>query len=500
MKTLYYNGTLVTMDSSIEEPGGQIKNGWVLVENDRIVDIGIEDDMPEGIERNIDLLEKTLIPGLFNSHIHMLPTGMGTKSIFIFDCVTFDDVLERVTGQLGRYESNDCLVMVEGFNSAAIDYDQTRDLKKLDAISGDHPIYLKYNTGHGGILNSKLMDKLNKTVSVDVVEETMGQVQNLFTDLEVSEFIVESCNESASFGVTTVNAFIYGDLDDNRDIDVWISNELASRSLPIHTVNFMQTTNVELAKSKGLSRIGGCIALDGTPVEMTAAFEEPYLDQSGKPSGFSGDLYMSDDAVYQMIYEAHKNDMQCTFHAVGDKAVHQAIRCYEKVIHELGPKNLRHRIEHVDLVSEDMLKKAVDLGIIFSVQPSLLHLFGANFEGILGQERNDQMGSLQTYKNAGMMLIGGTDSPVTPPNPLLGLHGAVNQETENRRLSVYEALKMFTLDAAFGVHQEKEKGSLEKGKIADLVVLSANPFESPGAIDQIKVLRTVVAGTTVYQV
>nr|WP_255812640.1 amidohydrolase family protein [Acidaminobacter sp. JC074] len=436
----------------------------------------------------IDLEGKTLMPGFINAHMHPLPAGMEGTTIPLFEC----DTLEKVTDMIKRHvKTNDeTFLLAEGYLSMLIDFDN-KAFKIFNDISHDHPIAIKYITGHGMIVNQNVMDRLGLN-HYFITGEKMSEANNLFSDQAVDGFIHKVSNEAVSKGFTTLHTLVHGELSDNRDVATWVAEEKDRQALKVQVLNFVQTMDVDLVMNYDLPRIGGCVCLDGTPIEGSAAFTEPYED------GHEAELYIKDSDLFEMVAKAHRNDMQCAFHAVGDKAVHQLIDCYQKVSDIYGKKDLRHRIEHVDLISDEKLRQAAELGLVFSVQPGIGYLYGKGFDKILGKEREKLLNSLRRYKEAGVTLAGGTDSPVTPLDALLGIHAAVHASSDLRKLSIKEALEMFTLGGAYAGHEEDLKGSLEIGKQADLVVLSDDPYEAE-SIKDISVEMTVVAGELVFK-
>lgn len=480
MTTLFTNGNFITVtDQSID---------WLVIDNGTIKDMGMG-EYPNS-EKIIDLQGKTLMPGLINSHMHPLPTGMSGKTVPLFDCETLDAVFERIKGFITN--DGEDLILAEGFLSMIMTFNK-KALRQLDDLSNNHPVAIKYVTGHGMIVNGIIKENLSLDDYFVGSDEDMARVSNLYSDEDVKSFMTAVSDEAVENGFTTIHSLIYGDVSDNRDVPLWISEEKEQNKLKVQVCNYMQTMDVDLAIEKGLSRIGGCICLDGTPIEHSAAFTENYNDVD-----HSGSLYIEDEKLYQMVSKAHKNNIQCAFHAVGDRAVHQLIDCYKKVTDEYGKKGLRHRIEHVDLISDEKLSLANDLGLVFSVQPSIGYLYGEGFDEILGKERYSLLNSIRRYKDAGIILAGGTDSPVTPLNGFLGIHAAVHADMPLRRLNIDEAIEMFTINGAYAIGQENLKGSLEVGKQADFTILDQNPYEAE-EIKDIKVLMTFVKGQLVFE-
>lgn len=482
---VFHNGQFITMTEE--------KINWLHIKDNVIVAMGNDNQIPQ-CDEIVDLNGATLLPGFINSHIHALPTGMMEESILLFECETVNEIQESIREALSKIDDPNEFVMAEGYNTMIFDQAGHLSLEAFDECSGDHPMMIKNITGHSAFLNSKAIRMSDQEGIYELTtEEAMAKGQNLFSDIKINHFMKNVSNACIAEGVTTINAFVYNDVFDNRDVKLWIEQEKKHDFLDIQVACFPQTTDVEFCIENNLKRIGGCICLDGTPVDRSAAFVEDYCDEPG----YKGELYMTDDALYDIVSRAHQNNIQCTFHAVGDAAVHQAIMCYERVTNKFGVKDLRHRIEHVDLVSNEMLKKAKTLNVQFSVQPSILYLYGDDFGDLLGADRSEQMGNFRKYLDAGIKLLGGTDSPVTPPSVLLGMHAAVNGKSQ-RRINVEEALRMFTIDAAYGIHQEGLKGSLELGKQADFVILDKNPLNYPEEINAIMVLGTYIKGKKVY--
>lgn len=480
MKILYTDGNILTMTNQAAD--------WLIVENERIIEIGTG-QAPEA-NQVIKLDGKTLMPGFINSHMHPLPTGMGSETIHLFECDTFEKVIDSIKKRIKT--DNERFLLAEGFLSMVIDFDDEM-FNKLNEISKKHPIAIKYITGHGMLLNQNAIDELGVNHYFSNDGDVMAKANDLYDDETVQKFISNVSKEAVSKGFTTIHSLIYGDLYGNRDVPTWIDEEKHHTNLEVQVMNYMQTMDVDIVKNYGLNRIGGCICLDGTPIEGTAAFTEKYDN-----ADHGGELYLEDDVLYDFVEKAHKNDIQCAFHAVGDKAVHQLVDCYQRVVDKYGKKNLRHRIEHVDLISDEKLKQASELGLVFSVQPGIGFLYGQGFEDILGKERTEILNSLRRYKDAGIVLAGGTDSPVTPLDALLGIHAAVHSPFELRRLSVTEALEMFTINGAYAAHIEDRTGSIEVGKYADFVILNEDPHTSK-SIKDIVVDETIVRGKRVFK-
>ena len=305
-------------------------------------------------------------------------------------------------------------------------------------------------------------------------------------------------------GVTTVHALEGGSPDEHgwlteRDVEILLEER---EDLPVRTVVYFQSTLVQKALDLGLPRIGGCILVDGAYGEHTAALLEPYTDD---PTA-KGVLYFSDEELNDFVGRAHGAGLQISMHAIGDAAIEQLLNAYEQAL-ALDPRSdHRHRIEHFSLPTPEHIERASRLGVALGMQPIFAampepgeahsQLPGLEF---LGPKRYSRRHPYRKIVEAGILVGGGSDSDAKPMDPLAGMHAVVNHPDEQRRLTVMEALSLFTLDAAKIGFEEEGKGSIEPGKLADLVVLGDNPLTAdPRTLKDIAVEMTIVGGEIVY--
>jgi predicted amidohydrolase YtcJ len=264
----------------------------------------------------------------------------------------------------------------------------------------------------------------------------------------------------------------------------------------LRIVLYYQTMEIAKVIELGLPRIGGCILLDGDVGPHTAALSEPYADDPG----CYGTLYYQDDVVNQFTLAAHKEGLQIAFHAVGDAAVEQALNAYENALEQVPREDHRHRIEHCEVIRESQITRASKLGIALAIQPPFNHFWPhTGYYRTLGEERAWKADPVRSLIRPNLLVAGGSDSTVTPLGPLIGVHAAVNHSNPAERISAFEAMKLYTINAARIAFQEDDRGSLEVGKLGDLVVLAENPFEvDQRRIKEIKVEMTVIGGNILY--
>jgi predicted amidohydrolase YtcJ len=244
--------------------------------------------------------------------------------------------------------------------------------------------------------------------------------------------------------------------------------------------------------------------IDGVITARTAYLLEPYADQADTRTETS----YPPETIKKWVVEADKEGFSIRFHAIGDGAIRLAFDAYEKAQKSNGKRDSRHSIEHVEVIHPDDIHRFKELGVTASMQPD--H-FAMSERGVytdrIGAEREKNVFSIHTLQKAGAKLAFGTDFPIDVLNPLLQIYRAVTRIDSSgktvwhphERITLAEALKAYTAGSAYGTCREQELGTLEVGKLADIVVLERNLFEVPlEDIPEVKVQVTIVDGNVVY--
>jgi hypothetical protein len=255
--------------------------------------------------------------------------------------------------------------------------------------------------------------------------------------------------------------------------------------------------DINKVKEMNLDRIGGSFYIDGTFSARTAALSFDYADCPGS----KGDLNYTQEELNEFVLECYINKMQIALYTIGDRAIEQAITAHEYAIEKTGTAGLRHRLEHVELPNGSQIKRAKELGLIFSMTPTYEYLWGGpnKLNGERLGEHYKDTSPLYEIISEGVIICGGSDCDVTPADPLLGIYSAVNHPVEKHRVSVYEAIKMFTVNGAYAIFEEDKKGTLEIGKLADIVILDQDIFRiGENKIKGMKVLTTIKSGKIIF--
>jgi predicted amidohydrolase YtcJ len=242
--------------------------------------------------------------------------------------------------------------------------------------------------------------------------------------------------------------------------------------------------------------VGGCICADGAFEAHTAALFEPYADE---PDNY-GTLTFSQQTMDEFILEANRAGLQVAVHCESERSIEQVLWAMEKALRDFPRTDHRHRIEHLELPTANQITRMAKAGIMASMQPAFLPAFVGQkslelYEPLLGKARLRWVHPYRTILDHGIPISGGSDSPVTSYDPLAGIQAAINHPNVEERVTLHEAIEMFTSVAAWSAFEEKEKGTIESGKSADLVVLDNDPFKvGVDSISSIKIEMVFVNG------
>ncbi|MFD6443349.1 amidohydrolase, partial [Peribacillus sp. NPDC060186] len=333
-----------------------------------------------------------------------------------------------------------------------------------------------------------------------------------YTHEELLQGLIMASNDFIASGITSIHDAGVSSPENFRVMQEAVRNgQVLVRTYAIvSTINKSEEFVDKMLKagiSTGLGdekfKIGPAkVFTDGSSSGPTAAMREPYTDDSEN----SGILYFSQEELNRILGEAHEKGFQITAHAQGDRAIEMMLNCIDEALKKHPRKNHRHRIEHAGIVMPDLIERMRELEVIPIPNPAFFLEYGDGYMKSYG-ERVNHMYPVRDFIDKGIIAAGGSDSPVTSFNPLLGIHGAVNRKSStgqdvggNQRIGVLEAIKLFTWNGAYASFEENIKGSIEIGKLADLVVLNGAILDIP--TDQIKDMQvdyTIIGGKVVFQ-
>lgn len=503
---LVYNARVRTLEA--EQPSAQA----VLVRNERIVAVGENEDLLARAAgaRKLDARGRTVLPGFIDSHVHFWRSGLAEQMVDLRGARSILEVLDLIRRRAAEQPAGS-MIMARGFIDTKMAENRWPTLAEKDEAAGDHLLCICHNNGHGLGVNSKFLDILRIPIGTPGLEVDPSTGQPTGTIREkiritgeekamsmLDPAMMRNCLKIISdiairAGVTTVHCLDGGRVAGDADmVDL-----LAHRDeLPLNTVIYYQITDVEKIVGMGLPRIGGCLLVDGTPATHTGALFEPYSDWPD----LVGPTYWQQEELDEFVWRAHSAGLQVSLHATCERAIDLVLTAYERAIARLPRPNHRHRIEHFYFPRKEDVERAARLGVCAGVQPAFETAFREMYPLRLGPERMRRVHPYRWHLDAGVVAGGGSDSPVSPIDPIAGIHAAVNHSVQEQRITPKEAVRMFTISGAYLAFEEREAGTIREGKRGDLVVLSDDPIAvDPTAIKDIKVEATVVRGRVVYE-
>ncbi len=465
----------------------------MLVRRGRIAEVGRLSEPPaEGSARLVDLRGGVCVPAFWDSHIHLIETGFLVLGPDTTRARRVDDLLHLIS-EYAR-QSNSELVKIVGFDPTLLQ-DALPTLQQLDEACAQRPLLLSHVEWHACWLNSRA----KQICGMANDDSLLVGVQNTLARQRLSVLVSEQDRRRAlraaselllSRGIGAVHAFEGGALFADEDYDVLVS---ARDDLKLRVYAYHQVLNADGSRAIDAKRVGGCVPLDGSSGVYTAAVSEPYLGNTG-----TGVLYYTDKQVQEFVARAVELGLQTSLHACGDRAIAQVIRAHRKH----PGQHLRHRIEHVEIPKQAQLPDLAELGLVACVQPVFDHLWGGDdgdYAMTLGAERARLANPLATLVRLGIPTVLGSDSPVTPADPMLVLYAALNHTRIAERLRFWDAFQLISSNAAWVVSEEDELGDIRPGKQADFVVFGPRFLEAkPEQMLREKPLMTVVAGDIVY--
>ena len=519
----------------------------IAAKNGRIAAVGSDEAVLAYAGRELpqaavtDLSGKTVLPGFIDAHTHFIAGGFSLQSVNLRGAAGPEEFVGRIAERLRQTKPGDW-VTGGGWDQETWPAAPLPRKQWIDGFSAENPVFVSRSDLHIGLANSAAL----RAAGIDATtpdpcggeifrDPASGEPTGILKDaaIRLVEAVMPKPSvadresalrlalaKAAAEGVTSVH-----DVTDwgNPDWSEWAlfqqfraRNELTCRifaRLPLIDWDRrradMPPFGVGDAADPWL-RFGGLKGFtDGSLGGHTAYFFEPYADAPGNCGLLLADMFPA-GAMEQRLREADHAGIPVSVHAIGDQANAILLDIFESLTRSNGPRDRRLRIEHAQHLRQSDIERMGRLGVIASVQPAHLIDDGGWAERSIGAERCQLTYAFRSLLAAGVRLAGGSDWPVAEMSPLLAIHAAVNRTTSDgqfpggwnpqQKISVAQAITAFTSDAAYAEFAEAEKGSLSPGKFADLVVLSADPYQvDPACIKEIQVLQTIAGGRTVFQ-
>jgi predicted amidohydrolase YtcJ len=533
--TIFFGGDIVTMDYArpIVEA--------LAVGDGRIVALGGEAEMrslADGRTERIDLQGHTLLPGLIEPHCHPIATAILGRVLDVSG-FTHDSRAAVMASLAEAVEGSDTgeWLIAFGWDPVLIEDLENPTLAELDALAPDVPLFILTQMMHHGFINSAGYRAAGITVDTPdppgggaFLRDAAGELNGVVYEVSALQHVMQATPppppgaaqlllnlqfaEYAKAGFTAIG--ILGPVDGagyplDFLFDLGASPEAVVRSFVYATPKQLDRSGWPAGHGRERFRLSGVkLYMDGSPYTGGAAFAEPYLNtpltrRIGLDPDHRGTVNYSSRDLAAVIGRFHERGHQVAVHVQGEVAVDATLRAFAQVLEESPREDHRHRLEHNALITDEQLAKARDLGLTPSFFIDHIHFYGKGLHDIVGPRRAARFMPIGSALRAGHVPTIHTDNPATPIDPFRAIRTAVTRQMlgggvlgADQRISVWDALEAVTINAAWQMFEEEERGSLEVGKAADFVLLSDNPLAVDAEdLDQIEVLGTWIDGERV---
>lgn len=502
MRTLYRAARVHTL--SFPQSGE-----WILVDDRHIQRVGSGE--PPGADRVVDLPGATILPGFIDTHVHLTRTGLALANRDVEAAGSARELLDLARARAA--EGNGPVVLL-GFDETRWQDPTHPMLQELDAVT-PRPLVIHRADGHVALANSAALEAAGVRsdeegvehdsggaptgrVTKDAVERLGRWAAQSLDDNAIQELQLRAAALGASNGVTAAHEMSMPHWLGLRDLQVFLGHR---ERLPLDAEPVVATMDIPQIMDLGLPAIGGDLPMDGSIGARTAAVMAPYADGPG-----SGTCYHQDDELATFFHAGHMAGLQVGVHAIGDRAIEQVLSMWERVYHALNSRERRHfrarrhRVEHFEMAGPSQVERAAMLGLAVSVQPSFDRLWGhpgSLYEVGLGWERAAPMNPFRTMIERGIEVGAGSDTPITPFDPMRSVAACETHHDAAQQLSRYEAIRLHATGSARVGHQEEKKGSLGPGMHADLVAYDADPMTAR-TVEGLRPILTVSLGREVF--
>jgi predicted amidohydrolase YtcJ len=506
----------------------------------RILAVGSDADIRPLIgpkTRVMDAHKRRVVPGFYDSHVHLLGSGLRLAEVALKDARDESEFAARLR-QFDRQLPRDRWLLGGEWDHDRTFAGQLPTAELIDKYVPDRPVFLRRYDGHMAVVNTRVLRLAGITAETPdppggviyrkpgsrepsgvLRDNAMGLVDRLIpptTEEQIVEAVRGALAEARQVGVTSVQDMDGSDAATRRRL-FRLYQELARRGKltlridlrwPLADWRSLAALGVEANFGDDWVRIGGLKGfIDGSLGSSTAKMYESYLHEKGS----TGVYVTPPNRLREYIEAADAAGLSVAVHAIGDRANAELLDIFAEVAKKNGPRDRRFRIEHAQHLRPEEYTRFKQLGVIPSLQPYHAIDDGRWAEGRIGAKRCASSYACRSLLDAGARLAFGSDWSVAPLNPLLGIDAAVHRRTldgkhpdgwfPQQKIRVAEAVEAYTLGSAYAAFQEKDRGSLEIGKLADLVILSRDILADAeyDHIADTQVLVTIVGGEIVYQ-
>ena len=533
---IFFGGHIITMHE--EDP----LNEAVAIHYGKISSIGKKDEIMKlrtWKTKVVDLRGRTLMPGFIEAHCHPIATAILSQVVDIsgFNYNSRSEILNTIRVAVKKASPGEW-ILAFGWDPVLVPDLHKPTLSELDSISNDTPIFILTQMMHHAFVNSAVykaagitIDTPNPTGGGVFQKDNQGNLNGIIYEFSALQYILDKMPKTpqgtaelllnlqytkyAKAGYTSISVLGPVNIAGNplQFMEHLSNNGSPVRSYVYPIKNQLDGSTYSNDYGNDFFKIKGVkLYMDGSPYTGGAAFSEPYLNTDltlnriGLKKNHRGSINFTEDSLLTTLTYYHTNNYQIAIHAQGEVAIQGILDAFTKILYKYPRSNHRHRIEHNALITKEQIAQAKRLGLTLSFFIDHIYYYGDQLEYIVGSKRAERFMPIQSAISAGHHSTIHTDNPATPVDPFRAISTAVTRKTKNdkfilgkdERISAYDALKAITINAAWQLFEEQNRGSITIGKSADLVILSHNPLETKNKeIKNINVISTWIDGKQV---
>jgi predicted amidohydrolase YtcJ len=521
------NGKVVTLDP--KNPAAEA----VAVKGGRILAAGSSAEIRKYVGPATQVLDargKLVIPGLIDAHLHFAGGGRSLASLTFRGVSSVEKVREMVAARIKELPAGETVNGGE-YDHTLFPGQKWPSKEDLDTVAPNNAVVIRRVDGHSIWVNSEALRQSGITKDTKspfggeiAKDPATGEPTGIFKETATGLLKVKRSSKPSSIKDDIERGLAYAatlgltGIQTSASLqELEIFKQLKAEGkltlrvyawLPVDDLDRYIKLGIKQGQGDDMVRVGfQKVFIDGTLGSGTALMFEPFADDPAK----IGLPQYQEDAFYALIEKAHQNGYQTGTHAIGDKGVNWVLNAIERAQKKFGAKDLRHRIEHAQIIIPSDVKRFKQLGVIASMQPTHCTTDMRFCEIRVGRERSKNAYIWKTLLDAGAQIAFGTDWPVEPLDPMRGLYSAVTRKNiesgtpeggwfPEQRLTMADSVRLYTLGAAYASFEEKIKGSIEPGKLADFTVLSKDIYRvDPKEVLTTEALYTILGGKIVFQ-
>ncbi len=467
----------------------------MIVSDGYIINCGFGITKPFAKTPAVDLEGAIILPPFVDSHTHFLQTGIVSSGCQFDDIDNLKDVFEIVSNECKKNK----IVLGWNYDLDLIKEKRFPTVSELDKISSKNFIWIVSKDLHMCAANTEALRWAKKNypslkdnnglITGEAYNSLCYKINDLLSESYKLTSLKKVEKHCITKGVATVHAL--EGTEDNPYEALLVDKFFKSSKLESYIYN--QSSNPSIPLKNKWKQMGGCILVDGSIGSRTAAMFDDYYDEKTK-----GDLYLNSDAVMAITKTAKKNNLQLALHSIGDVACEIVSSSYMWAEETFGKTDLPNRIEHFILPNNKSIRNARKSNAIIGIQPAYDYYWGGKnglYAQRLGIERAINCNPYKTLADSGIALIGGSDSPVTPIDPILGIHSLVNHTNSDEQISLNQAFCIFINEPHRAVGNFEKRGHLRIGERADFICLDTDPFKTfKRRIKDLKVTKMFLLG------